>query len=126
MFCTKQPAIPANAANPEFAVSVTYTNSRKAENTGSIRYLDYLNNRPLEKRVMKTMDLCDQKTAPLTPKSFIYIRRPFSQAGRRGFESRLPLQKTSLSPRYIPYSRSSEPMKPLIKEHNGSSGFKST
>ena len=40
---------------------------------------------------MKTIDLCDQKTAPLTPKSFIYNRRSYSQAGRRGFESHLPL-----------------------------------
>ena len=40
---------------------------------------------------MKTIDLCDQKTAPLTPKSFIYNRRSYSQAGRRGFESLLPL-----------------------------------
>ena len=38
------------------------------------------------------MDLNDQKTTPLTPKSFIYNRYPFSQAGRRGFEPRLPLQ----------------------------------
>jgi hypothetical protein len=40
---------------------------------------------------MKAIDLCDQKTAPLTPKSFIYNRRSYSQAGRRGFESLLPL-----------------------------------
>ena len=29
------------------------------------------------------MDLRDQKTAPLTPKPFIYNRRSYSQAGRR-------------------------------------------
>ena len=55
------------------------------------RYLVYLNNRAAGKRSVKTIDLCDQKTAPLTPKSFIYNRRSYSQAGRRGFESRLPL-----------------------------------
>lgn len=29
-----------------------------------LRYLDYLNNRASGERVVKTMDLCDQKTAP--------------------------------------------------------------
>jgi len=55
------------------------------------RYLVYLNKRDSERRGLTTNDLSDQKTAPLTPKSFIYNRHPFSQAGRRGFESRLPL-----------------------------------
>jgi hypothetical protein len=55
------------------------------------RYLVYLNNQAAGKGSVKTIDLCDQKTAPLTPKSFIYNRRSYSQAGRRGFESRLPL-----------------------------------
>ena len=36
------------------------------------RYLVYLNNRAAGKGSVKTVDLCDQKTAPLTPKSFIY------------------------------------------------------
>jgi hypothetical protein len=36
------------------------------------RYLVYLNNRAAGKGSVKTIDLCDQKTAPLTPKSFIY------------------------------------------------------
>ena len=57
----------------------------------SSRYLVYLNNREPERESLKTIDLCDQKTAPLTPKSFIYNRHPFSQAGRRGFDPRLPL-----------------------------------
>jgi hypothetical protein len=35
---------------------------------------------------LTTNDLCDQKTAPLTPKSFIYNRQPYSQAGPRGFD----------------------------------------
>ena len=39
---------------------------------------------------VKTIDLWYQ-TAPLTPKPFIYNRRSYSQAGRRGFESLLPL-----------------------------------
>ena len=55
------------------------------------RYLVYLNNRAAGKGSLKTIDLYDQKTAPLTPKSFIYNRRAYSQAGHRGFESRLPL-----------------------------------
>ena len=58
---------------------------------GGFRYLVYLNNRAAGKGSVKTIDLCDQKTAPLTPKSFIYNRRSYSQAGRRGFESLLPL-----------------------------------
>ena len=32
------------------------------------RYLVYLNNRAAGKGSVKTIDLCDQKTAPLTPK----------------------------------------------------------
>ena len=36
------------------------------------RYLVYLNNRAAGMGSVKTIDLCDQKTAPLTPKSFIY------------------------------------------------------
>ena len=55
------------------------------------RYLVCLNNQAAGKRSVTTIDLCDQKTAPLTPKSFIYNRRSYSQAGRRGFESLLPL-----------------------------------
>ena len=55
------------------------------------RYLVYLNKRDSERRWLTTNDLCDQKTAPLTPKPFIYNRYPFSQAGRRRFESGLPL-----------------------------------
>jgi len=42
---------------------------------------------------LKTEDFPDQKRAPSTPKSFIYNRDPFSQAGRRGFDPRLPLQE---------------------------------
>ena len=61
------------------------------------RYLVYLNNRAAGKGSVKTIDLRDQKTAPLTPKSFIYNRRSYSQAGRRGFESRLPLQFSIVS-----------------------------
>ncbi len=49
------------------------------------RYLVYLNNWAAGKGSLKTIDLCDEKTAPLTPKSFIYNRRSYSQAGRRGF-----------------------------------------
>jgi hypothetical protein len=60
----KRPEIPANGLVPAIAVSVTYTKHERAENPGSIRYLDYLNNRPPGERVMKTMHLCDQKTAP--------------------------------------------------------------
>jgi len=30
----------------------------------SFRYLVYLNNTPSGKRIVKTIDLCDQKTAP--------------------------------------------------------------
>lgn len=47
------------------------------------RYLVYLNKGDSERRGLTTNDLSDQKTAPLTPKSFIYNRYPFSQAGRR-------------------------------------------
>jgi hypothetical protein len=47
--------------------------------------------RDSEECSVTTNDLCDQETAPLTPKSFIYNRHPYSQAGRHGFESRLPL-----------------------------------
>src|ERR1700733_13729814 len=65
--------------------------ARRARNGFDSRYLVYLNNRAAGKGSVKTIDLCDQKTAPLTPKSFIYNRRSYSQAGRRGFESRLPL-----------------------------------
>jgi len=35
---------------------------------GRFRYLVYLNNRAAGKGSVKTIDLCDQKTAPLTPK----------------------------------------------------------
>lgn len=63
----------------------------EVQNWGVSRYLVYLNNRAAGKGSVKTIDLCDQKTAPLTPKSFIYNRRSYSQAGRRGFESLLPL-----------------------------------
>jgi len=55
------------------------------------RYLVYLNNRAAGKSSVKTIDLSDQKTAPLTPKSLIYNRRSYSQAGRRRFEPGLPL-----------------------------------
>jgi hypothetical protein len=54
-------------------------------------YLVYLINQEGENGSLKNLDLYDQKTAPLTPNSFIYNRYPFSQAGRRGFEPRLPL-----------------------------------
>ena len=54
-------------------------------------YLVYLINQEIENGSLKNIDLYDQKTAPLTPNSFIYNRHPFSQAGRRGFEPRLPL-----------------------------------
>jgi hypothetical protein len=66
--------------------------ARRARNGFDSRYLVYLNNRAAGKGSVKTIDLCDQKTAPLTPKSFIYNRRSYSQAGRRGFDPRLPLQ----------------------------------
>jgi hypothetical protein len=42
------------------------------QNWGVSRYLVYLNNQAAGKGSVKTIDLCDQKTAPLTPKSFIY------------------------------------------------------
>ena len=54
-------------------------------------YLVYLINQERENGSLKNIDLCDQKIAPLTPNSFIYNRHPFSQAGRRRFESGLPL-----------------------------------
>ena len=56
-----------------------------------IRYLDYLNKVAPKNQPLKTEDFPDQKRAPWTPNSSIYNRNPFSQAGRRGFESRLPL-----------------------------------
>jgi hypothetical protein len=40
---------------------------------GGFRYLDYLNNWAAGKGSVKTIDLCDQKTAPLTPKSLFTI-----------------------------------------------------
>ena len=69
----------------------TQTGDLEVQNWEVSRYLVYLNNRAAGKGSLKTIDLCDQKTAPLTPKSFIYNRRSYSQAGRRGFESPLPL-----------------------------------
>jgi len=69
----------------------------EVQNWGVSRYLVYLNNRAAGKGSVKTIDLCDQKTAPLTPKSFIYNRHSYSQAGRRGFESRLPLHFQQLT-----------------------------
>ena len=69
----------------------TQTGDFEVQNWEVSRYLVYLNNRAAGKGSVKTIDLCDQKTAPLTPKSFIYNRRSYSQAGRRGFEPRLPL-----------------------------------
>ena len=65
----------------------------EARNWDVSRYLVYLNNRAAGKGSVKTIALYDQKTAPLTPKSFIYNRRSYSQAGRRGFDPRLPLHK---------------------------------
>jgi len=44
-----------------------------------------------ENRSLKTEDFPGQKRAPSTPNSSIYNRNPFSRAGRRGFEPRLPL-----------------------------------
>ena len=58
--------------------------ARRARNGFDSRYLVYLNNRAAGKGSVKTIDLCDQKTAPLTPKSFIYNRRSYSQAGHAG------------------------------------------
>src|ERR1700681_378523 len=55
--------------------------ARRARNGFDSRYLVYLNNRAAGKGSVKTIGLCDQKTAPLTPKSFIYNRRSYSQAG---------------------------------------------
>ena len=52
--------------------------ARRARNSFDSRYLVYLNNRAAGKGSVKTIDLCDQKTAPLTPKSFIYNRRSYS------------------------------------------------
>jgi hypothetical protein len=57
------------------------------------RYLDYLDNQDGEKRGQKTKDLLVRETALSTPKSLLFNRDPFSQAGRRRFESGLPLQK---------------------------------
>jgi hypothetical protein len=57
------------------------------------RYLVYLVKGHSRRPFLRTNDLPDQKTSPWTPKFFIYNRIPFSQAGRHGFESRLPLQK---------------------------------
>src|SRR5215831_21098411 len=54
-------------------------------------YLVYLVKQQPEKERLKILDLSDQKAARLTPNSFIYNRRSYSQAGRRGFESPLPL-----------------------------------
>ena len=36
----------------------------EAHNMRGLRYLVYLNNRASGKRIVKTIDLCDQKTAP--------------------------------------------------------------
>jgi hypothetical protein len=44
----------------------------EVQNWEGSRYLVYLNNRAAGKGSFKTIDLRDQKTAPLTPKSFIY------------------------------------------------------
>ena len=57
------------------------------------RYLDYLDNQNGEKRGQKTKDLLVRETALSTPKSLLFNRDPFSQAGRRGFESHLPLHR---------------------------------
>jgi hypothetical protein len=46
-------------------------------------YLVYLINQERANGSLKNIDLHDQKTAPLTPNSFVYNRHPFSQAGRR-------------------------------------------
>ena len=59
--------------------------------TAGFRYLDYLNKLACEDPLLKTEDFPDQKRAPLTPNSSIYNRNPFSQAGGRRMESRLPL-----------------------------------
>src|SRR5215831_16433995 len=45
-------------------------------------YLVYLVKQQPEKERLKILDLFDQKAAQLTPKSFIYNRRSYSQAGR--------------------------------------------
>jgi hypothetical protein len=55
-------------------------------------YLVYLIEVAPETGSLKTEDFPDQKRAPSTPNSSIYNRNPFSQAGRRGFDPRLPLQ----------------------------------
>ena len=75
-----------------------FLGSKRAANSSDLgfaerfrRYLVYLNNQAAGKGSVKTIDLCDQKTAPLTPKSFIYNRRSYSQAGRSGFGVRLCL-----------------------------------
>ena len=74
---------------------------------GKFRYLVYLNNRAAGKGSVKTIDLCDQKTAPLTPKSFIYNRRSYSQAGHAGSS---PVSRSILSITYTQLASCRNPL----------------
>jgi hypothetical protein len=71
------------------------------------RYLVYLNNRAAGKSSVKTIDLSDQKTAPLTPKSLIYNRRSYSQAGHAGSS---PVSRSILSITYTKFSSCRNPL----------------
>ena len=65
---TMPPDIPAlaSAVCVEGGVDTKRTLERgfRGNSVRTVRYLVYLNNRASEKRVVKTIDLCDQKTAP--------------------------------------------------------------
>src|SRR3984957_13471873 len=81
--------------------------ARRARNGFDSRYLVYLNNRAAGKGSVKTIDLCDQKTAPLTPKSFIYNRRSYSQAGHAGSS---PVSRSILSITYTQLASCRNPL----------------
>ena len=58
---------------------------------GNRRYSIYSIKDGGERRARGISELRGQESTPWTHKSFVYKRRLISQAGRRGFESRLPL-----------------------------------
>jgi hypothetical protein len=60
---------------------------------GNRRYSIYSIKDGGEKRARGISELRGQESTPWTHKSFVYKRRLISQAGRRGFEPRLPLHK---------------------------------
>jgi hypothetical protein len=67
-----------------------------SQNARNRRYSIYSIKDGGEQRARGISELRGQESTPWTHKSFIFKRRLISQAGRRGFEPRLPLQLAAI------------------------------